>query len=333
MGNQIIDSNQVDGAILVVLPKFIGDAINTLPALELLKKLYPTQRVYVLGRPFMSHLFTRAAHYGAEFISDKRYCEEEKHSLFKMAKELKQLDISIAVLLRGSLREALLLKLAGVKNIIGYAQNARSPLLSHALKLNQSEHYIYRYCQLINIPHGRPFQQFSAPKLIPKKTTCALSKKRNVALYLGGSVKGDRHYPHDLSLELLNNLTMRDDIHLYLLGDKAEREEMETLRFKAGENGEKITNLAGSMSLDILVDTIGAMDAMISIDSGPMHIASACGTPCVAVIGQGTSPWSNVAPKRSNLIALHHNSMSLSKSLMIRDITPKAITDALTTVI
>ncbi|MDK1288537.1 glycosyltransferase family 9 protein [Pseudoalteromonas umbrosa] len=333
MGNQIIDSSQVDGAVLVVLPKFIGDAINTLPALELLKKLYPTQRVYVLGRPFMSHLFTRAAHYGTEFISDKRYDDEKKHSFLKVAKELKLLDISIAVLLRGSLREALLLKIAGVKTIIGYAQNARSPLLSHALKLNQSEHYIYRYCQLINIPHGQPFEQFNTPKLIPKKTTCALSKKRNIALYLGGSVKGDRHYPHDLSLELISNLAMRDDIHLYLLGDKAEREEMETLQFKAGKNREKITNLAGLMSLDILIDTIGAMDAMISIDSGPMHIASACGTPCIAVIGQGTSPWTTVAPKQENLIALHHNSMSLSKSLMIRDVTPKAITETLETVL
>ncbi|AOT06771.1 glycosyltransferase family 9 protein [Pseudoalteromonas luteoviolacea] len=329
MGSKVIVSGQVSGAILAVLPKFIGDAINTLPALELLQNLYPTQRIYVLGRPFMASLFSRADHYGVEFIPDKRHYYDAPHNILSMSRILKGYNISAAVLFRGSLRDALLMKLAGIKTIIGYAQNARSPLLSHALKLNPCEHYIYRYCQLVNEPHGKPFETFNKPTLTPQKLEQPLKGKLKIALYLGGTIKGHRCYPHDLSLALLKRLSAYQDIHLYLLGDSAERDEMETLTQELVKQNKSVTNLAGRMTLDILVDTIGNMDAMISIDSGPMHIAAACNTPCVAIIGQGTSPWSIVAPKQQNLIALHHQSMSLSESQMIRDISPQAISQAL----
>ncbi|KID55212.1 hypothetical protein JF50_25835 [Pseudoalteromonas luteoviolacea] len=329
MGSKVIVSGQVNGAILAVLPKFIGDAINTLPALELLKTLYPKKRIYVLGRPFMASLFSRAEQYGVEFMADKRHCHDEPHTILKMAGLLKKHNISVAVLFRGSLRDALLLKLASIKTVIGYAQNARSPLLSHALKLNPCEHYIYRYCQLVNEPHGKPFETFSKPALTPKALQQPLKGKLKIALYLGGAIKGHRCYPHDLSLALLKRLSAHQDIHLYLLGDDAERDEMEVLTQETGQQSNSVTNLAGRMTLDILVDTIGDMDAMISIDSGPMHIAAACNTPCVAIIGQGTSPWSIVAPKQQNLIALHHQSMSLFESQMIRDISPEAINKAL----
>ncbi|MBQ4837773.1 glycosyltransferase family 9 protein [Pseudoalteromonas luteoviolacea] len=329
MGSKVIDSSQMGDTILAVLPKFIGDAINTLPALELLKKLYPTKRICVLIRPFMAGLFSRAEHYGLELILDKRYCDKAQYGVFDMIRELKSYNFSMAILFRGSFRDALQIRLSGIKTIVGYAQNARSPLLSHALKLNQCEHYIHRYCKLINDPHGQPFKQFNAPTLQPKKLKSFTFNKRNVALYLGGSVKGARFYPQDLSQELLLRIKEQHDANLYLLGAQSEQADMDSLKCDLERKGVTVINLAGSMSLEELVDTIGMMDVMISIDSGPMHIAAACNIPCIAIIGQGTSPWSIVAPKSDSLIALHHRSMSFSDSQMIRDVNPDKICQAL----
>ncbi|KZN39610.1 glycosyltransferase family 9 protein [Pseudoalteromonas luteoviolacea] len=326
MGNKVIVSSKLDGAVLAILPKFIGDAINTLPALALLKQLYPTQRVCILIRPHLAELFTRAAHYGLEIILDDRHSRNKHQGLYGMASQLKHQNFALAVLFRGSLTDALLARLAGIKNVIGYAQNARRPLLSHAFKLNLCHHYIYRYCKLVNDAHGRPFTHFSTPKLIANESKLTLSKQgKNIALYLGGKVKGTRYYPQKLALQVIQHVSTIQNINIFLLGDQSEQAEMEALAAQSISKGITICNLAGSMSLAELVDNIGAMDAVISIDSGPMHIAAACEVPCVAIVGHGTSPWSLVAPKTRKLIALTHQSMSLSEVDMIQDIEPARI--------
>ncbi|MBQ4811685.1 glycosyltransferase family 9 protein [Pseudoalteromonas luteoviolacea] len=334
MGNKVIVSNRLDGAVLAILPKFIGDAINTLPALALLKQLYPTQRICVLVRPHLTEIFSRASEYGLEVISDDRHCRSKHRGLYGMASQLKHQNFALAVLFRGSLTDAVLARLAGIKNVIGYAQNARRPFLSHAFKLNQCHHYIYRYCKLVNDAHGRPFTHFDTPKLTAQPSTLSLSKAQcNIALYLGGKVKGTRYYPQHLAIQVVQHISTIKNINIFLLGDQSEQSDMTSLTSLAQSKGITLHNLAGSMSLAELVDNIGAMDAVISIDSGPMHIAAACGVPCVAIVGHGTSPWSLVAPKTENLIALTHKSTSLNEVDLIQDVSPEKIFQALSTLL
>ena len=49
----------VNGNILVVLPKFIGDAINCTPAITMLKQLYPNNKIILLTRPNLTEIFQR----------------------------------------------------------------------------------------------------------------------------------------------------------------------------------------------------------------------------------------------------------------------------------
>ena len=115
---EAIKKEAISGPILAVLPKFIGDAINTLSAIELIRKLYPDNEIYLLARPYMVELFARDKFYNIKVITDERF-GEAKLSMFSLAKKLKQHKFSMAVLFRGSLSEALLAKLAGMKTVIG----------------------------------------------------------------------------------------------------------------------------------------------------------------------------------------------------------------------
>jgi ADP-heptose:LPS heptosyltransferase len=57
-----------------------------------------------------------------------------------------------------------------------------------------------------------------------------------------------------------------------------------------------------------------------------MHMAAAVQTPCVAIVGQGTSPWSLVVPKTPNVIAATaEHSLKLNDSLLVKDINPENI--------
>ncbi len=181
-----IKKEAISGPILAVLPKFIGDAINTLSAIELIRKLYPDNEIYLLARPYIVELLARDEFYNIKVIADERY-GEAKLSVFSLAKQLKQHQFSMAVLFRGSLSEALLARLAGIKTIIGYAQNGRKPLLSHPLNLNVNHHYLLRYCRLINETHGDCFEQFNIPKLTYREieSTTVNNDKPIIGLYFG----------------------------------------------------------------------------------------------------------------------------------------------------
>lgn len=327
-----LQTNQVSGAILVVLPKFIGDAINTLPAVAMLRELYPNNDIHLLARPYMCDIFVRDTQYRINIIRDTRYDKEDKQSTFALAKSLKQYQFSMAVLLRGSLSEAVVCKLAGIRFVLGYKQNGRSPLLSHGLKLNQNHHYIHRYCQLINDCHNKPFEQYGLPQLSYEHTdkVVADSKKTPIAVYFGGKNKGPRHYPLALAKQALIALSEQVDAHFYLVGDPSETTDNQQLYDALQTQHITVTDLTGKTSLVELVDCIAACNLMISIDSGPMHMAAAVATPCVAVVGFGTSPWSVVAPKNQQFLALTSQSCSLSEEKIIEQIRPTAIAAACT---
>ncbi|MFY8300729.1 glycosyltransferase family 9 protein [Pseudoalteromonas sp. SS15] len=322
-----IKKEAISGPILAVLPKFIGDAINTLSAIELLRKLYPDNEIYLLARPYMVELLARDEFYNIKVIADERY-NETKLSVFALAKKLKQHQFSMAVLFRGSFSEALLAKLAGIKTVIGYAQNGRKPLLSHSLSLNVNHHYLLRYCRLINDTHDDCFEQFDIPKLTYREIekTTANNGKPSIGLYFGGKNKGARHYPFELAKQVIALLNEKYLPNLILIGDKSEKVDNLKLLEYASNLNVACADLTGKTSLTELVDHIASFDLLISIDSGPMHMAAAVQTPCVAIVGQGTSPWSLVVPKTPNVVAATaEHSLKLNENLLVTDISAQQI--------
>ncbi|KAF7768774.1 heptosyltransferase II [Pseudoalteromonas citrea] len=313
-----------------MLPKFIGDVINTLPALTLLSELYPNQTIFLLARPHLCELLKKTDIKNIKVIEDNRTSKLELHSLLHLTKQLRDYHFSLALLFRGSLREAILCKFAGIQHIIGYAQNLRSGLLSHSLKLNPCHHYIHRYCRLVNDTHGKPFDTYSVPKLLPQPPSSSVlnNSTLKVGLYFGGQNKGSRHYPKELARQVVILLKEQVQCHLYIFGDLSESSDNADLQQALNLSDTQITDLSGKTTLSTLIDTIAVMDLMISIDSGPMHMACAVNTPCVALVGFGTSPWSLVEPKNDNFIAAKNSSKSLIEPDIIASITPHSIVKA-----
>ncbi len=326
--NQTIDSKKIQGNILVVLPKFIGDTINCTPAIKMLKTLYPNKKIYVLARPHLVEMLSRDN--SIEVISDNRFDTHQPCSLLSQASILKKANIDLAIILRNSLSEALLCFAAKIKYRIGYAQNGRSPLLTHTLKLNKNHHYIYRYCRLINETHGYPFSEIPNTEVQAKKSHyIKQNKKKKLGIYFGGKNKRCRHYPEDLATQTLEKLSEEHpDCDFYIVGDPSEKDEAEQLVAKLNNSNASITNLAGQTSMLEMLDLVASLDLFITIDSGPMHIAAAANIPFVVLVGLGTSPWSTVAPKQKNYIALVANGLQLIDSELIRDIKPSQICEA-----
>ena len=327
-----INTGQVAGDILVVLPKFIGDAVNCTAALQLLSELYPTKKIILLVRPHLVEMFERNTDY--TIIVDERYNRERPIPMWAQAQILKRANIGLAVIIRNSLSEAILCFLANIKYRIGYAKNGRSPLLTHKLKLDENHHYQFRYCRLVNESHGNPFSSIPKTKLITEPSMLVSKQsEKAIGVYFGGQNKGFRHYPTPLALAALSAIAKQLDCQFYIFGDNSELADAQQLQTQLNQQQVNATLLAGKTSIATMIDAIAQMDLLVTIDSGPMHIAAALGVPFVAIVGLGTSPWSVVAPKVSNSIALVANGEQLLESEIINEITPTNISDAALTLL
>ena len=92
-----------------------------------------------------------------------------------------------------------------------------------------------------------------------------------------------KNWPPEKFVKLGRGLTAaRPDLTLFLAGSPADAEVCR--RIEAGMGG-RVVNLCGKTSLVGLGSVLRAADLVITVDSGPMHMAAAIGVPGLAVFG------------------------------------------------
>ncbi|HQR84558.1 MAG TPA: lipopolysaccharide heptosyltransferase II, partial [Polynucleobacter sp.] len=121
---------------------------------------------------------------------------------------------------------------------------------------------------------------------------------------------------------------------IILLGSKSDHALAQNISLEAG-NHPQIHNWCGDTSLDEAIALIGICKALISNDSGLMHIAAALKIPQVAIFGssdpQHTPPLSNKAKVLYlNLPCspCHKRECPLGHLKCLNDISPKMVLDS-----
>ncbi len=108
-----------------------------------------------------------------------------------------------------------------------------------------------------------------------------------VGLNPGAEYGPAKRWPLDRYVEVaMGLLRMNPNLGLVVFGGRAEVEMGERL---VAAGGARILNLAGKTSLRELMALLKVCSLLITNDTGPMHVASALGTPVVGIFGS-TSP-------------------------------------------
>ncbi len=89
-----------------------------------------------------------------------------------------------------------------------------------------------------------------------------------------------KNWPPEYFIEAAEQL--KEKAHMYVFGSLDDRD---VCREIAHESGHEVTDMCAKTSLVELGGWLEAMDLVITVDSGPMHIASAVGTPILALFG------------------------------------------------
>ena len=278
--------------ILIILPNWLGDAIMTTPAIELLAKKYKNVDFTFVG----SYVSIEALKYHPNckraVVDETKKAKNRFVATYKLAKELGKFDLAITF--RNQLHSSLLLKFTSSVVCIARHSWHSMFLLSHTPKIQTNQHLVKQYAKLaMTNTDGFNEEDIKELKLYikPKQFEKPMLGINAGATY--GSAK--RWYPQRFA-KVASEFSSEYDIIIFGGPNEVEMaKEIEQSRISLGVTN--YTNLAGETTIYELCANIGGSSLFITNDSGPMHISASYQVPTVAIFGptrhKETSQWMN----------------------------------------
>ena len=290
----------------------IGDEILFLPTLESIRKAYPSAHLTLLLEP-RSRSFEQVTNLiDATITFDIKKRPLLPTDLLQLLSLIRNGKYDMVISSGGSPQVAALLFLSGIKERIGYASNKiAKALLTKQIPLNKDQYAAAMYQDLAT-GVGQP--KLSPSECIPRailksdslkrmeefisnsfgstaenKSTISSANQR-IIIHPGTSrlavQKGIiKTWDTDNWLELINRLRVREDLEIVLAGGPDDEEIIAALlpRLKTGKG--LVSAVGHTKSLADLGALISYCDFLVCVDSAPMHLAVALGTPVVAMFG------------------------------------------------
>ncbi len=154
---------------LVIQTAFIGDAVLTLPLVQVLKKADADASVDVLVIPRTSELFSNHPAIHHVHIIDKRGKDSGLAGLRRFAHLIAEGKYDVALIPHRSIRSALLPWLGRIHSRIGFDRSAGWFLMTQTVRYDPSVHEVERNLSLLR-PLGIQWTGKELPSLFPTAT-------------------------------------------------------------------------------------------------------------------------------------------------------------------
>ncbi len=287
--------------ILVIQTAFIGDAILTLPLIQVLKRTNPGSIIDVVVVPRSAELFHNHPAISTIIEYDKRGQDRGLGRFLSLLGQLRQSSYDLAVIPHRSLRSALLAALTGVPIRVGFDTSAGRLLFTRSARYRKEIHEIERNLSLL-APIEISFQGRELPKVYPSSEDIiavdeilrkdAIDPERKMIALAPGTIWNTKRWLKERFTEL-GSLCVENGCSVVLIGGPEDRplckEIHESIRHHS------VANVCGRLSLLQSAALLKRCRALVSNDSAPMHLAVAMGTPVVAIFG-ATVPAFGFAP-------------------------------------
>lgn len=289
-------------ASIVIQTSFLGDMVLTTPLIAALAERGP---VDVVATPASAGLLANNPHVRAVIVYDKRRAARGIGGFRRVLHDLRKSRADAIYLAQGSVRSAALAFAAGVPHRVGFRTSAGRPLYSQTIPYRRDLHHAARLWQLAN-PGRDPSPGEIRPRLYPgapeRAAVDALvgtaSGTRPLVALAPGSVWATKRWPY--YKELARALV--PGARLAVIGSADDQGLAEEILAVAEPEG---VNAAGRLSLLASAELIGRAAILVTNDSAPQHLASAMGTPTVAIFGP-TVPEFGFGPLAPHSIVVGH---------------------------
>ena len=281
-----VGEGRIGGESLVIAPQWIGDAVMTEP---LLRRLHARgERITVGALPWVAPVYRAMpqvadviefpfAHGGLQFKARRT-----------IAKRIEG-QFDTAYVCPNSLKSALLPFLASIPKRVGYLGEARVGLLTHRLKNPKNKPPMVAFYSALSgdndLGHDRPQLHIADEQIDDTLEQLKLQRSAYYVVAPGAEYGPAKRWPAAHFSELAAKL----ELPVVLLGSGKEGALCDEIAAPVNAtHPAQCQNLAGKTSLPQALSLIAGSKAIISNDSGLMHVAAALGVPQVAIFGSSS---------------------------------------------
>jgi len=264
---------------LVLQTSFLGDTVLTTP---LIAELAKGAIVDVVVTAASAALLKDNPAIQSTIIYDKRGRDRGVRGFVRLARQLRRNRYTAAYLAQGSVRSGALLRAAGIPTRVGYETSAGRHFYTKRVPYIENEHHASRLLRLAGVepnpsrlrPHLYPGAEERAA--VDRLLGEAGAATDDLIAVAPGSVWATKRWPYyaELAPEL--------DGRVVIIGGAADRELAEQIIQRVGS---RAIDATGKLSLLASAELISRSRVIVTNDSSPLHLASAMGTPTVAIFG------------------------------------------------
>lgn len=339
--------------ILIIAPNWIGDAVMSEPLLAKLKTLYPQSTIEVLASQWVAPIYRSCAEVNEVIEADLAHKQLQWGLRKQLARQIQAKQYDACFVLPNSLKSAIIPWLAKVPLRIGYRGEMRYGFINRALdnpsKVNRppmAQHYLalskelYHNVTSTTDTSVEPRLQISAQASVAVSNKLSQSSIDPELIYIfcpGAEYGPTKRWPADHFASLTQSLlAAKPKAQIILLGSKKDHVLAQSIFVQAG-SPPQMHNWCGNTSLDEAIALIGRSKALISNDSGLMHVAAALKIPQVAIFGSSDPHHTPPLSSKANILYLnlacspcHKRECPLGHLKCLRDISPTMVLDSVT---
>jgi heptosyltransferase-2 len=280
--------------ILIRATNWIGDAILSLPALRAIRRRFLDAEITILAKPWVSALYEGEGSIDKVMVFEGAPGARDWRAKLDLVRRLRGGKFDLAILFPNSFESAAVVRLAGVKRVVGYARDGRGVFLTDAIAVPKAGeiavHERFYYLELLRraglidtIPDASEIRLDGVAELRAKgeKRFETLGMKLPAIGVSPGAAYGSakRWLPERFG-ESAARLAVEMGASVAVFGSGSEKAMCEQVARAADGR-----NFAGATTLREFIEMTAACSIFLTNDSGAMHIASALGVPSVTVFG------------------------------------------------
>ncbi len=297
--------------ILIVAPSWVGDALMSQPLLTLLKQNEPDVTIDVLGPGWALPIYRRMPEVSGTIESPFGHGDLSLGRRWRLGRELRAARYDRAYVLPNSFKSALVPAFARIAQRIGFVGEMRQPLLTDARTLDKQalplmvERFAFlagpREASLAR-PVPRPHLQVGTAERDALLSRLGLIIGDRIACFCPGAEYGPaKRWPPSHFAALAGKLSAAG-YAAWVVGSSKERDLGEEIR---AASGNRVINLCGRTSLDEAVVLLSCAAAVVSNDSGLMHVAAALDRPLVALYGSSSPGFTPPLSDSARILSLN----------------------------
>lgn len=309
--------------ILVLRTDGLGDLVMSSPMFPALKRAFPNARVTVLAANWSRDLVPLVPGIDDVLFLDAPWVTGGGVSawagLFETIRRLRNEDFDLGIDPRGDFRNNLLMFLAGIPRRVGFAITGGDYWLTDVIPAGADRH-LRSFARAVveylapDIPCDSflPFIRLpesgkNAASAFLAERSGGRSPSRPIVVIHPAARWSGRQWPIERYAAVADRLAADHGAIIILTGSASERPVTQVVGNKCSIA--RPIDAAGIISFNGFLGLLALADLFIGVDSGPMHLADALGSPVIALVGPALAQ--TIRPARNcSRVVTHQNAFT-----------------------